>query len=246
MNGKKMLSVEAEGKTINEAIEKGLGELGVGREQVDVKVLHEGSSGLFGLMGSKAAKIKLIVREAGTAAAAVEEGCEEAAAAAGDGKLLSMIEKFTKKTLDLMKFKGTKVSVSSEGIELKVKIKTTDSRDSALLIGKAGKALGSLEVVLQAAANHYVIANKMVPDDKRKPRVVLDVNNYRLREEEKIRDTIAAAIETVKRSKREYKFKPMSPRSRRMVHLAVKDNPELETVSVGEGSDRKVILKPKK
>ncbi|MBQ8073534.1 MAG: Jag N-terminal domain-containing protein [Clostridia bacterium] len=58
-----MRKYEASAKTVEEAIEQGLQELGVGIGDVDVQVLEEGSKGLFGLFGSRLAKVSLTVKE---------------------------------------------------------------------------------------------------------------------------------------------------------------------------------------
>ena len=59
-----MRTYEASAKTVEEAIEKGLEQLGVSIGDVDVQVLEEGSKGLFGLFGSRLAKVRLTVKEA--------------------------------------------------------------------------------------------------------------------------------------------------------------------------------------
>ncbi|HPM42212.1 MAG TPA: Jag N-terminal domain-containing protein [Candidatus Omnitrophota bacterium] len=58
-----MKSIEAEGKTTKEAIHTALSKLGVTRDKVHVKVLSEGHRGLFGMMGLKLAKVKVILKE---------------------------------------------------------------------------------------------------------------------------------------------------------------------------------------
>ena len=59
-----MKSIEVEGKTIKEAIQKALHQLGVTRDEVKVKVLCEGTSGLFGMEGIKQVKVKVTLKEA--------------------------------------------------------------------------------------------------------------------------------------------------------------------------------------
>lgn len=59
-----MKSIEVEGKTTKEAIQKALHQLGVTRDKVKVKVLCEGTSGLFGMKGLKQAKVKVTLKEA--------------------------------------------------------------------------------------------------------------------------------------------------------------------------------------
>ena len=58
-----MVSIEVEGKTPEEAIEKALDLLSATREKIKVDILDEGSKGLFGMIGSKQAKIKATLLE---------------------------------------------------------------------------------------------------------------------------------------------------------------------------------------
>ncbi len=226
-------SIEIEGKTIDEAIQKGLKELDLTRDQVDVKILNEGSSGLFGLMGAKPSKVKLQKKQ-------------DIAQDIETDQLKSMIDAFTGKLLELMYFRNIKITSSIEGNEIKLPIKTTDAKDSALLIGRDGKTLSSLELIIQSVVNHYLANQKSKETGQPRLKVLVDINNYRMRQEEKIRDNISEAIDIVKKTREDYQFKPMSARSRRMIHLAIQDNPELETFSEGEGRERKVILRLKK
>ena len=61
--GAQMISIDVEGTTVKEAIKKALLKLGVEREHVDVKVLAEGNKGLFGMKGSKQAKVKVTLKQ---------------------------------------------------------------------------------------------------------------------------------------------------------------------------------------
>lgn len=58
-----MKSIEVEGKNIEDAIKKGLDKLGLARNQVEIKILQEGSRGLFNLKGAESAKIRIIVKK---------------------------------------------------------------------------------------------------------------------------------------------------------------------------------------
>ena len=61
-----MKEIESEGKTVQEAIDKGLKKLGVSRDDVDVKILSEGKTGLFGLMGASPALVPWIAKDMNT------------------------------------------------------------------------------------------------------------------------------------------------------------------------------------
>jgi len=64
-----MVEIEMEGKTVEEAIQSGLKKLGCSQDKVEIKILNEGSSGLFGLMGNKPSRVMLTLKDASAAPA---------------------------------------------------------------------------------------------------------------------------------------------------------------------------------
>jgi spoIIIJ-associated protein len=107
--------------------------------------------------------------------------------------------------------------------------------DSGLLIGRRGQTLQALQFVVN------MIARKELGQSVR---VVLDVEHYRQRREESLRDMASKVASRVAQTGRSITLEPMSAADRRMVHVALADYPGVRTESVGLGEDRKVTIFP--
>lgn len=105
------------------------------------------------------------------------------------------------------------------------------------LIGFHGKMLESLQNVLGLFMNK-ALENKEV-------RVLLDINNYRDKRTEYLTRYAQRAAEEVRMNKQPMELPPMKPFERRIIHMVLKDDPELITESLGEGDDRRVVIKSK-
>jgi len=106
-------------------------------------------------------------------------------------------------------------------------------KDAGSLIGRHGAGVDALEHLLGRMISQR--CGSHVP-------VQVDVNDYRAREEERLREDAREAAEEARRTGDEIHFDPMNPRERRIVHLAVQDIPGIETYTVGEGRHRHVVM----
>jgi len=216
-----MKEIEIDGKSVEDAISEGLAKLSVARDQVDVKILSEGSTGLFGLMGSKAASVRLTMRSADTCVPP-------------DIQLVqSRTKELLGQLLKLMNIAFTEIDTSMLAGRVYVDIK---SPESALLIGRGGATLDALEMILNLM---------LAREPQTRAKVSLDTEKYRLRQEEKLTEIALRGAATAKSSGKPFRFEPMNAHDRRLVHLALKSDPSVETVSEGEGLIRSVIVKPK-
>jgi spoIIIJ-associated protein len=109
--------------------------------------------------------------------------------------------------------------------------------DMDLLIGYHGKNLQALHQLAVA----YI--KRIFPQEKRVS-LFLDIGDYFEKQNDKVREMVAQAIEEVKLLDEPYEFKPMAPRLRRVVHLEAEKHTEVRTESTGEGMDRRVIIYP--
>jgi spoIIIJ-associated protein len=107
--------------------------------------------------------------------------------------------------------------------------------DSGLLIGRRGQTLQALQFVVN------MIARKELGESVR---VVLDVEHYRQRREESLRDMASKVASRVAQTGRSITLEPMSAADRRMVHVALAEYQGVRTESVGMGDDRKVTIFP--
>jgi spoIIIJ-associated protein len=107
--------------------------------------------------------------------------------------------------------------------------------DLGLLIGWRGETLRALQTAL----------NLMLGDDSGEGRrVILDVERYRARREEQVRELALRLAERVKRSGERYTLDPMHAYERRVIHMTLSDDPSVRTESSGHEPTRRVVIHP--
>lgn len=156
-----------------------------------------------------------------------------------------MNEEYNSKVKDFLTQIVTALGYTPEAIEvtseddtektnMQVMIKGTDMD---LLIGYHGKNLQALHQLVVT----YI--KRIFPADKRVS-LFLDIGDYFEKQNDKVREMVAQAVEEVKLLDEPYEFQPMAPRLRRIVHLEAEKHTEVRTESTGEGMDRRVIIYP--
>lgn len=225
---------EFSGKNVEEAIEKGLKELGLSRDDVEVKILDEGKAGLFGLMGASPAKIKLIVKPL-EGLKAEEKGKATREKLSG-GNLISAQKKVKEELNEILKLMGMEAEITTSLEEEKV-VADIKSENGAILIGKKGQTLNALQLIVNLIVNR---------DEKTRTKVIVDTENYRQRRENALVKMAGEVADEVKSKGRSRELEPMNPAERRVIHLALKDDRDVETTSQGEGNFRRVVVSPKK
>lgn len=106
---------------------------------------------------------------------------------------------------------------------------------SRMLIGERGNNLSSVEYLLKK-----IIRKKYGEDQK----FTLDINDYRMKGLEDLKQDVKAAAKEVRLYKKEVPLRPMSSFERRIVHLLLAEYPDITTESIGQGTDRRVVIKP--
>jgi spoIIIJ-associated protein len=210
---------EFEGKTEQEAIAKAMAELGLDENEFDVEVMEEAKKGLF---TKGKVKIRIHVEEEGEPIEADYEADPEL-----ERKLCVFVETVVQK----MGFSG-RVSVSGrEGTKLFLDL---TSPDANLLIGKHGKNLDSLQVLVN------VYAGNLADEDQKSLKVVLDSENYRNRREDHLVRLAIKTAQQVRRTRTSRLLEPMNPFERRLIHTALGDMDDIHTESEGEGLIKQV------
>ncbi len=223
-----MKSVETEGKSTEEAIQKACEELRVSRQDLEVEVLSGGSSGFLGL-GAKNARIRATVKE--ISAPRTPEA--RPSAAFSDNQAAETAKKTLQDILRLLEVEATvDLKEDSERILLNIQ-----GDGSGLLIGRKGQTLDAME---------YLINKIVHKDAEDKKRIVVDTENYRFRREDSLVKLAQRLGEKAKRLGRPVTISPMSAHDRRIIHLALQDDKTLRTWSTGTGLYRKVIISPEK
>lgn len=221
-----------EGATVEEAIARGLETLGVAKDAVDVEILDEGSRGIFGL-GARPARVRLRLKDKAfetAAPTAVEEPGED------------NIERLAAETLEgILQRLGFEAHVEASwgdasGSQGRALILNIEGRDLGLLIGRHAETLDALQYIVRAIVNQRV---------HRWMNIVVDVEHYRQRREESLRRLALRMAEQVARTGRPVVLEAMPAAERRIIHLALRDHPDVYTISVGEEPRRKVTIRPK-
>lgn len=106
----------------------------------------------------------------------------------------------------------------------------------ALLIGYHGRTLEQLQnIVSLSLANQF----------KQIVRVVIDINDYRAKKTSTLENLARRAAQQVEETGQEMELEPMSPAERRIVHNILSEEGNVETESIGEGKERRIMIKPK-
>ncbi len=220
-----METYEFEGKTTEDAIRSASRELDLPVEELNIDVIEPGSAGIFGLVGGKKARIKVSVKGPAESEEAKEDRQEGEDPRVAQGVL--------EKILSLIPVEAV---VKAEQLEEgKINLIITGDR-SGLLIGRKGKTLDALQFIV-----NKIVGKRL---DK-KVDVVIDSENYRSRRKESLSQLAKKMGDKVKRAKKAVTTAPMNPHDRRIVHLTLKDDPEVETKSRGEGLLKRVVIVPK-
>lgn len=206
--------VVEEAKSVDEAIEKGAARLGVPRDQVDYEVLEQGSSGVFGLIGARQAKV--IVRKKASDSDDVSAKLEEM-------------------VTNLMQLTGinAQVRIRLEDDVHRVEIETAGV--DGLLIGKKGESLEDLGHLLRRMVGKQL---------KKSVRMDIDVGGYKRRRSTALKNKALSVGSRVKAIGKEMQMEPLSAAERRVVHLALADDPHIKTYTVGEGDLKNVVIAP--
>lgn len=223
-----MKSIEMEGKTIEEAIIKACAELNAAREDLEIEVLSNGSSGFWGLVGARKAQIRATLKTPPVKTPSFDLPSASPSA--------SLAEKAQKTLQDILSLLGmeAKIQIKDESKRLLLSFK---GDGSGLLIGRKGQTLDALE---------YLI-NKIVhkgAEDKKK--IVVDTENYRIRHEEALIKLARRMGEKAKRSGKPVTLSPLNAHDRRIIHLALQSDKFLRTRSKGTGLYRQIIISPGK
>ena len=208
------------GKTVEEAIEKGLAELNIAREDADIRILEEGKKKLF---GSVKARVEIGVpaaAEAAPEASATEEGTDgERAVAFLDG------------LFEILKIEAV-AGLVSEGDKIEINVTAANSQS---VIGKHGAMLDAIQTLAGA------VANKGRDDYKR---VVVDCENYRDNREATLNRLAENLAAKAIRLGRKIKLEAMNPYERRIIHAALSEYEGVKTESEGKEPNRYVVIVP--
>jgi spoIIIJ-associated protein len=276
-------SLNVNAKTIDEAIEQGLSQLGLARDQVEIEIVSEGKRGLFGL-GSEEALVRLTPKtdSAGTDTESEDSPVEAAAVidrtdpdssleqdlpdTAGAGRLAvaeveaplpdqeervevdevqdSSVEAIgTAYLTGLLARMGVEAEVSTRIAEDLVErgeepplVFDVTGKDLGILIGRRNETLQALQFMLRLMVSKEL--GSWQP-------LVVDVESYRARRRQSLRNMAQRMADRAVANQERVVLEAMPAYERRIIHIALRDNPSVTTQSIGHEKNRKVTILPK-
>ena len=213
---------EFEGRSEKEAIDAAVEELGLERDGFDVEIVESQVGGIF-----KKGKIKIRVHTRDDTAASAPEREFTGNPLPAD-EFESKILEFTERVIKGMGYECKVVVLFREEKKLGIKI---DSEHASIIIGKKGKNLDALQVLVN------VYSGRLGKEDMR---VILDSENYRIRREEALVRLAFETGEQVRRTRQSILLEPMNPFERRIIHTTLNDIVDIDTKSEGDGLYKQV------
>ena len=201
-------------KTVDEAIELALLELGVGREEVEVDVVSRGRAGILGI-GSEPAEVRVSLLSSSNAAA---------------GTALTVVNR----VLDAMDVEATCTIRSSGSGPDDPPIIDIVGEDASLIIGRRGETLRALQFIV-----NIILARQSDSGP-----VIVDVEQYRQRRQQQVRTLALRMADRAMSGGQPVTLDPMPPADRRVIHVTLADNKGVTTASSGEGAERRVTITP--
>lgn len=237
-----MRTVEAVGKTKEEAVESALRELGTTIENVTIQYDEQKSGGIFGFLAKKEYRVKVTqisesIKENTIASKVpVEEKPMEApteTVPVEASELEKRARKFIEEVFESIGIGDVKINTSIEEENIVVKV---FGEEASRLIGRRGESLDSLQMLTSLAVN------KGIGDYVR---VLLDIENYRSKREESLKKYANKMARQATKQKRILKLEPMNPYERRIIHASLKDDRYVKTYSEGKDPYRRIVIEPK-
>jgi len=211
-----MKVIEVEGRTVDDATKKAIAELGItDSSKINIEVIDEGKSGIFGFGVSRPAKIRLFYNiDTKDIADTIRDVIENV---------------FRRMEIDC------RIADVKEG-ESKVYIELESKNSSGLVIGRKGKTLEALQFMVNLIVNHKTGSDK---------KIILDIESYRAKRERALRKMSKDIAFKVIKSGKPWTLEPMNPFERRLIHLTLQNDARVTTKSEGQGIYRKVTIMPK-
>lgn len=225
-------SIISEGKTSTEAIEKGLKELKVSRNQVDIKILEEKKKSFFNILEPHVVKVELTLKEKEEkqtpAKKAKTENVSKEDLEKAKKEINTFLSEFLKQIADTITYE-----ISEEENVVHVLI---TGEESTRLIGYRGESLNSLQTILTTIANKGRESNI---------KVILDIGEYKDARKKTLEDLASKIERTVTKTGKAITLEPMTAYERKIIHTKLQDSKTVKTHSIGENENRRVVISRK-
>jgi spoIIIJ-associated protein len=204
--------ITATGQTVEEAVAQALAQLQTTKDRTEVSVIDEGKKGIFGIFGSRPAIVKVTVK--------MEDPLEEAK------KFLYQVSEKMGATIEI------EVKKDSKQVHFLLK-----GEKIALLIGKRGQTLNSLQYLTQLIVNRY---------SEQYLTVILDAEDYRNRRNDTLVHLAQRLAQKALKTGKDVSLEPMPSYERKVIHTALADNKRIKTFSHGAEPHRYIVISPNK
>ena len=217
-----MKSLEISAKTVEEAIQRALEQLGVSRAEVEVTVVKEGKPGVLGFGAEEATvRVRPLMPTSETDIAETVKNVVEA--------LLTRLGVVASIEPQVPPFAGGGDEATPIAFDIK-------GDDLGILIGRGGQTLSCLQYIVRLIVAHQT--KSWLP-------IIIDVEGYKQRRYETLQALARRIAEQVTAKGVSFTLKPMSAYERRIIHLTLADHPDVATQSTGEGEARRVVILPR-
>ena len=232
-------TIIAEGKTSTEAIENGLKILKVSKDRVDVKILEdENKKSFFSILTPRTVRVELTVKEnvksenkkefRNTEIIKKEYNSNIEEIKEGKELVNAFLKDFLNKIDNSIKYE---VRIEENTIFVDI-----NGEECGSLIGYRGDTLNSIQTILSA------IANKKA---KERIKLIVDIENYREKREKTLEDLAEKYARNVLKYGKNKTLEPMSAYERKIIHTKLQNHPKVETYSIGEGENRRIVIAKK-
>ncbi len=205
-----MKQVTGRGETIEQAIEQALQQLQTTKEKVEINIIDEGKKSFLGLFGGRPAVVQVTKPE-------------------------DPVEKAEEYLQNILTDMGIKSTIKSEVNGKEVTFSLSGER-MALVIGKRGATLNSLQFLTQLVANK--IANEYIS-------VIVDAEGYRQKRKEALEQLAKKTAREAKVSQKKIALDPMPSFERKIVHQALSKYSYIQTESCGQDPHRHIVVSVK-
>lgn len=241
--------------TTDEAIENGLKQLGLNEDQVDIEVLDSGSRGLLGI-GGRQSRVRLtlkdqnqdavvkpvtVVDQAGDHQVDISEtkAVDESTLSDDEKQCMKVAKTVVVELLERMRVRAVVepcyIAPEDEKDE-KIILLDIQGDDLSILIGRRSETLNALQYITSLIVSKEL--GKWVP-------LMIDVQGYRKRRERQLRQLGRKMAEQALQTGRRQVLEPMPANERRIIHLELREHPDVITESAGDEPNRKVTITPK-
>ncbi|MDL1967730.1 MAG: Jag N-terminal domain-containing protein [Deltaproteobacteria bacterium] len=246
---------EFEGKNVEKASQKACEELKIPKEKLKYDVISYGATGIFGLVGIKKAKIRVTLPDLTPEDNTEEKDLEH------NNKSKKHVTEVERSTEQVRLEDKAIVSMPDESVNLGKNVlqriidlitidaeisfeKKTDQilfyikgGDIALLIGKQGQTLEAMQYLIEKIVNKH---------SEQRIRVQIDIEGYLEKRQNNLKRLAVRLAEKAKRGGKPITIGQMNAYDRRIVHLALRDDSDVRTQSVGDGFLKKLLIFPRK